>query len=258
MAIQNFKVGNRKDDIKLLSIIVMAFLVVLWLATPPGNKFIQVCFWGHNVQYVVTRIVDKNATEEYKFYWKNALYLAKMNDKRALTMMDRAIETMPAYLYERDVQNMYLDRAKIRCMFKDYIGSLNDYFKSTSLSNDDILRIALMFKMQNKNSLAVSYCNKLLNYELGFQSGCACIADVYASAGKVSQSIKLYDYLVTKDPDEANYYFVRAQYKKIKGDKIGERNDLYLAKLKDPDVDKKYKPIADVLLAKNINLSKIF
>ena len=44
MAIQNFKVGNRKDDIKLLMKLIFVFIIVAWLCTPPGNKILQICF----------------------------------------------------------------------------------------------------------------------------------------------------------------------------------------------------------------------
>lgn len=258
MAIKNFNVCKREDDIKLLSMFIVAFLILIWLATPPGNKFAQMCFWGHNVQYAVTRVLDKNVTEEYKFYWKNAIYLAKMNDKKSLVMMDKAIETMPKYFTERQTELMYKERAKIKCMFKDYKGALDDYLRVTSLDNDDILRVAFLFKIQARPNLAVSYCNKLLSIEMGFADGCACMADVYAGVGKVASSVKIYNYLISKEPNVAKYYIARANYKKVLGDNLGERNDIYLAELKDPNARKEYYPVTDVLLAKNIKLSSAF
>ena len=258
MAIKNFRLIDRENDIMILKNIIISFIIIAWLLTPPGNKFVQLCFWGHNVQYAVTRIFDKNATEEYKFYWKNAIYLAKMNDKKALTMMDKAIEAIPTYFTEKQVRVMYLERAKIRCMLKDYKGSLNDYLRVGNLSNEDVLRVAFMLKSQEKSTLALSYCNKLLDLEFGFSSGCACIADVYADAGKVDYSVRVYDYLINRDPNVPEHYIARSKYKKMLGDKVGERNDIYIAKLKNPDVDENYSPITDILLAKNIELLNAF
>ena len=257
MAIENFKIGSRKDDIRLLKIIVFLFVIAVWLVTPPGNKFIQVCFWGHNVQYAITRIKDKNVTEEYKFYWNNAIYLTQLGDQKALTEMDKAIILMPPYFTETQSQTMYKERAKMRCVFKDYKGALDDYLKVKNLNNDDILRIALLLKTQKKNSLALSYCNKLLFIELGLPNACACVADVYASVGKFNSSIKVYDYLIKREPDVAEHYLARAKYKKIVGDNIGARNDIYLAQLKDASVDLELAPITDVLLLKNIKFERV-
>lgn len=258
MEIENFKIGDRKKDIFLLKIIIFLFIFVAWLLTPPGNKFMQVCFWGHNIQYFITRIVDKDATEEYKFYWRNAVYLTKMGDKKALTEMDRAIETIPRYFSEKEVKIIYKERAKMRCIFEDYKGALSDYLRVDAINTDDYLRIAFLLKKRGKPSLALSYCNKLFNIELAFDDACACVADIYANVGKYNSSIKVFDYLINKESDVAEHYIVRAYYKKLAGDIIGSERDIYMATKMDKSVDKNTPPIADVMSLKKVDLLDVF
>ena len=46
--ITNFQKQSRKDDVKLLVWIVVGFLFIAWFCSPPGNKLLQLCFWGNN------------------------------------------------------------------------------------------------------------------------------------------------------------------------------------------------------------------
>lgn len=258
MAIENFKVGNRKDDIKLLLLIIFGFIFIVWCITPPGNKFLQVCFWGHQVQYAFNNLIDKETNNDYSFFWKNAIYLTKFNDKRALLEMDKAIKSLPTYFDNDKIQVMYKERAKMKCVFNDYKGALDDYLRVKNLDSEDILRIAYLLQKQKKPSLAIACCNRLLSLELGRPQACACIADVYAKAGKYESSVKVMDYLITKDEPEAEYYVLRSKYKKQIGDTLGADLDLDKAKEMDFRVNLEYNPMEDIMLAKNMKFSNPF
>ena len=255
MEINNFKIGNRKDDIKILFMIIFIFFFIVWLLTPPGNKFVQVCFWGHNVQYVVTKIVDKNATEEYLFYWKNAVYLAQLKDRKAITEINKAIQKAPRYLSKEEINNLYRDEANINIIFKQYLDALNAYLKLKNFESSDYIKIAMLLKKQEKYPLAVSYCNKLFSYELAKEDGLACIADVYATAGKFNSSVKIYDYLINRNSNRAEYYMQRADYKRLTGDFIGQREDIRKAQELDPKISLEVADLGELLLSKNIKLS---
>ena len=55
---------SRKDDAKLLAWIVFGFLIVAWLCTPPGNKFLQICFWGNNTQLFMSKLIHNSDNTE--------------------------------------------------------------------------------------------------------------------------------------------------------------------------------------------------
>ena len=258
MAIENFKIGSRKDDIKILSIIIFSLIFVYWCFTPPGNKFLQVCFWGHNVQYAVNNVIKKEGINDYKFHWKNAIYLTKFNDKKAINEMDNAISSLPSFFTEKQLQIMYRERAKIKTAFKDYKGALDDYLRVSDLTNDDILRISYLLQKQKKLSMAVSYCNRLFSIELGRADACACIADIYANANKYKTSVKVLDYLIAREDKEAQHYALRAKYKKLAGDVTGASLDEKRAKEIDPKVKFDYQPMEEVVLVKNMSFQEPF
>ena len=54
--ITNFQKQSRKDDVKLLVWIVVGFLFIAWFCSPPGNKLLQLCFWGNNTKYFITKL----------------------------------------------------------------------------------------------------------------------------------------------------------------------------------------------------------
>ena len=82
--ITNFNAKNRKDDIKVLCLLIMGFFFVAWLCSPPGNKFAQLCFYGNNTQYFIAKMTNKKEDlEAWKFHRNNAIYLAKMERKRS-------------------------------------------------------------------------------------------------------------------------------------------------------------------------------
>lgn len=258
MAISNFKVGNRKDDIKLLTMIIISFLLVIWLCSPPGNKFIQLCFYGHNIQYQLMKIVNKDSIEEYLFYWKNAKYLVMMGDKKAVYEMDKAVQLAPSALPNDILEQLYKDRANINLYFKNYKAALDDYLRVEKLTSKDLLKVAFLFKEQGKQAMAVSYCNRLFSMELERDNACACVADIYASVGKYNSSIKVFDYLIAKNPNKPEYYIERSNYKKLAGDFYGQRVDIRKAQSIKPDIDLELPKITDVMLPEQIELSKVF
>ena len=110
--ITNIKKKSRKDDTKILSWIVFGFLFIAWLCTPPGNKFLQICFWGNNTKMFVEKMMNNSAATEYVFHRNNAVYLAKMysNKNSALIEMNKAIETLPSYASDSELKRLYKDR----------------------------------------------------------------------------------------------------------------------------------------------------
>ena len=57
-------------------------------------------------------------------------------------------------------------------------------------------------------------------------------------------------------PEQAEYFIERAYYKKLAGDTQGEKKDIEKAKSLNPTVNLEITPITDILLPKNIRLSK--
>lgn len=258
MAIDNFQVGNRKNDIKILLMIILGFIFIIWCFTPPGNKLLQLCFWGHQVQYAVNNVINKETNNDYKFFWKNAIYLTKFNDKKAISEMDRAIASLPSYFGENQLEIMFRERAKIKTVFKDYKGALDDYLRVKNLSNDDILRISYLLQKQKKLSLATSYCNRLFSIELGRADACNCIAYIYSNAGKPVTSVRVMDYLIAREDKEAKHFVLRSKYKKLAGDYTGASLDEKQAKELDSHVNFSYAPMEDVVLVNNLNFSEPF
>ena len=88
----NYISNTRRDDTKILVSIIVAFLLVAWFCSPPGNKFLQICFWGDNVKYAIAKIVKPSSTNEYLHHRNNAVYLAKMYPTKddALKEMNKA------------------------------------------------------------------------------------------------------------------------------------------------------------------------
>ena len=79
--IRNFNAKERRNDTIILSIIIMAFIFLVWVCTPPGNKFIQLAFWGSNTRLLWAKLTDNAAATEWMFHRNNAVYLAKMKNK---------------------------------------------------------------------------------------------------------------------------------------------------------------------------------
>ena len=252
--IVNKKESARKDDIKSLCIVIACFLFVVWLCTPPGNKFAQLCFWGNNTQYLVAKLTkSKEDIEAWKFLRNNAVYLMLMDRPQdAIKEMDKSIKHFPSYMSEGELNNLYLDRAKMHFYIGDYTGALNDYSRLGNLSIIDNFRVALMYKEVGKNKLAMQHCNTILNMQPNAYFGYVCVADIYASAGRYDTSVKVFDLLINNVPNRARYYADRAFYKKKAGDIEGYVQDIEKAKSILPNIEEEQTIIYETLHPKKM------
>ena len=111
-------VNARKQDIKVLTFVIVIFLFVVWLCTPPGNKFAQMCFFGNQTQHFIAKLTNPDETTEYIFHRNNAMYLIDMDDKKAaLKEMDKAISTLPSYISDNVLYSLYKDRANMKIFY---------------------------------------------------------------------------------------------------------------------------------------------
>ena len=237
--ITNFKKTSRKDDAKLLTWIICGFLFVAWLCTPPGNKFLQVCFWSNNTQLFISRLTHNSEATEYLFHRNNAVYLAKMypNKKKALDEMNKAVQTFPSYASDSELKSLYKDRAEIRLMAGDYKGALNDFINSGDIQFNDNLKVAMLFKEQGNYREAMSYCNRILEADSTAFAGFACLSDLYSNIGRYDIAIKIWDLSIDRRSNNPKAYVERARVKKKIGDITGYNEDIAKAREYSPTID---------------------
>ena len=259
--ITNFKKSNKKDDMKLLVYIIVGFLFVVWLCTPPGNKFLQMCFWGNNTKFLIAKLTNNYASTEYIFHRNNAVYLAKMYKKKdkALKEMNKAIETLPSFASETELNTLYKERAYIRLMDGDYKGALNDFInggvKAGNLAFNENLTVAMLFKEAGNYREAMSYCNNILNTDNKAYAGYACLADLYNSIGRYDISVRVWDLAIDRKKNNARAYADRALVKKQLGDMEGYNADIKTAKEYLPTIDLEESIIEETLHPKILMLS---
>lgn len=255
--ISNFSKQTRKDDIKLLTWIIMGFLLVAWLCTPPGNKFLQMGLWGNNTKFLIAKLNGNTDTTEYMFHRNNAVYLAKMYPKkdRALKEMDKAIRTIPTFASEKELQALYYDRANIRLLANDYKGALSDFLSSEEVSFNDNLKVALLFKEVGNYRKASEYCNRILNTDSTAYSGYACLADLYSSLGRYDVALNIWDLAIDRKKNNPRVYADRALTKKKMGDLAGYEEDFKKAKEYLPTINIEESIINDTLHPKILTLS---
>lgn len=248
---------SRKDDAKLLTWIICGFLFIAWLCTPPGNKFLQVCFWGNNTKLFIAKVTNNSEATEYIFHRNNAIYLAKMyeNKKRALLEMDKAINTLPSYVSDNELKALYKDRANIKLMSGDYKGALNDFLHSDDIQFNDNLKVAMLFKEQGNYREAMSYCNRILSVDGTAYAGFACLADLYTSLGRYDVAVRVLDLLIDRKPNIPRAYADRAMIKKKMGDNVGYEADVAKAKEYLPTINLEDSITYDALHPKMLNLS---
>lgn len=230
--VSNFNNTNKKDDYKFVIGCIFAFVILVWICTPPGNKLLQVCFWGNNTKMLIAKMTNNYNTTEYIFHRNNAVYLAKMypeNRKRATVEMDRALRTAPSFLSENELHSLYRDSAYIYLYAGDYKKALNDFLRSGEIDFRDYLKVALLFKENGNYKYAISYCNAILNQDVTAYAGYACLADVYNSAGKPGTAIKIWDLALDRS-NSSRIYIDRAIIKKSIGDIDGYNADIKRAK----------------------------
>lgn len=255
--INNFQPQNKKNDIKFLLWIVLGFLFVAWLCTPPGNKFLQICFWGNNTKFLISKVTHNAEATEYIFHRNNAVYLAKMykNKKKALKEMDRAIETIPTYIANSELESLYKDRANIRLMAGDYKGALNDFLNSGKIDFTDYLKVAMLFKEGGNYRAAMSYCNAILDIDNTAYAGYACLSELYTSINRPDLALNVWNLAVDRKPNLARGYVDRAFVKKQLGDLEGYNKDIAKAKEVSPTINIEESIIEDTLHPKILTLT---
>lgn len=224
---------NRRDDSKIILWIIVAFLFVAWFCSPPGNKFLQMCFWGNNTKLFFAKVFQNQEATEYMFYRNNAVYIAKMfpNDKRkAMREINKAINMAPSYISDKKMQELYKDRAYIELYYRDYTASLNDFLRSGELSMQDYLPVALLLTKNGNYKQAMSYCNSILDIDYTAYGGYACLSEVYKAVNRPDLAIKIWDYAIDKKPNNAKFYYERSKVKAIMGNQEGHDFDALKAK----------------------------
>lgn len=237
--ITNLDKPRRKDDMKLLTAIIFGFLLLVWLCSPPGNKFLQVCFWGNNTRLVISKIMNTSKATEYKFHRKNAIYLAKMYPSRmdGVREMDRAIATLPSYATDGELKSLYRDRAEIKLFLGDKTGALSDFMNSGTLNFNDNYKVAMLFSLAGNNKEAISYCHAILNADPNAYSGFSCYSNIYVSVGRPDIALRLWDLAIDRNKNNPRAYVDRAVVKKSMGDLAGYEEDIQRAKQYSPTID---------------------
>lgn len=256
--INNLKQQSRKDDILLVVKIVIVFLIIAWFCTPPGNKFWQLCFYGNNVKFFITKLIDKDSATEYIFYRNQAVYLAKMypkNKDTALAMMERAIGAISSAAPEREIKLLHKDLAEMKLYFGDRKGALRDYILARDvMSYEDVLKVAMLFKEEGNYREAVRYCNLLFELNQRSYTGYACRAELYNSLGRADIALKQWDSALKTNSKNAYVYIERAKVKKNLGDFLGAEADIKMAKELLPSIDTDFSVADDAIAPKELKL----
>ena len=255
--ITNFQKQSHKDDVKLLVWIVVGFLFIAWFCSPPGNKLLQLCFWGNNTKYFITKLFSDNSSTEYIFHRNNAVYLAKMYPDKptALKEMNKAIETLPSFASDAELRNLYKDRAEIRLFLGDHKGALNDFINSDLISFSDNLKVAMLFKVAGNYKEAMNYCNAMLNQDPFAYAGFACMAEIYLSVDRPDVALRVWNLALDRNKNNPRAYVDRALVKKAMGDLSGYNTDLKLAREYSPAISEEDSIIEDSLHPKILALS---
>lgn len=254
--ITDYNKKNKKDDIKLLCLIIVGIIFAIWLCTPPGDKFAQIGFCGSRLHFAIAKLTKtSDELDEWKFHRNNAIYLARMNDKMALREIDKAVQTYPSNLPDGGLISLYGERAQIRMFYGEHKGALEDYLRLPNPSITDRFKIALLYKQNGNNAEALTYCNSIVNTDSTAYVGYACLADVYAGVNRYEVSVKIFDLLIDKTANRAKYYADRAMYKKLAGDLDGYNADMNKARELSPSVEEDNSLIEETLRPKNLQLT---
>lgn len=244
---------ERKDDLKLLICIILGFLFVAWLCTPPGNKLLQLCFWGNNTKMFFA----KSTENEYIFHRNNAVYLAKLypNDKKkTIKEMDKAIQSIPSNTKESEFLRLYRERAYINIYIGNYSAALNDFLRSGEIEFNDYLKMALLLKENGNYRYAEKYCNAILNQNPLAYAGYACLSEVYIAAGQPETALNIWILALDRKNNYPRFLIERAKVKKLLGDEKGYEEDINKAKTFDKYIDVEYSIINDTLKPKKLLL----
>jgi tetratricopeptide (TPR) repeat protein len=253
-------VKKRNKDKEYRNIIIgmiVSFFLVIWLATPPGNKFMQIVFWGNNTQFFIAKLFNKADAKEFIYHRNNAILFARMDMKeKSLKEMDKAIQTAPTYISDSVYESLYKDRALLRIYYGDYKGALGDYLRAKDLDLLEQFRLALLYKQNLDNKRALSTCNLILATDSNAYSGFVCLAEVYSGVGRNDIAVRVFDVLIDRKPNRAQYYVDRAFYKAKAKDETGYASDIATAEQLAPNI--KLTPsslVANALKPKVLTLS---
>lgn len=256
--ITNFKQQSRKDDLKLLAGIILAFLLIAWMCCPPGNKFLQISFWGNNTKYFVSKLVNPAQAQEYIFHRNNAIYLAKMypKDKAALKEMDLAIDSLPQLAPERELKILYKERGDINLFLGNKKAALRDFVRGRDLLGyDDLLKIAMLFKEEHQYREAMSFCLLMTELNEKAYTGYSCKAEIYNSIGRPDVALNIWNQAIELNRGNARMYAERAKVRKALGDLTGYNEDVKTAKEYSPVIDIDDSIINETLNPKILTLS---
>ena len=248
----------KRNDAKLLLWIIAGFLFVAWLCSPPGNKFLQICFWGNNTKLFISKIMNSDENKLYMFHRNNAVYLAKMfpKDKRkAMQEINKAITLLPSYADDKVLQSLYRDRAYIQMYYGENIGALNDFMHSGELQFMDYLPVALLFKENGDYRNALSYCNGILNVDMNAYAGYACLSDIYDSAGRPEIAERIWNLAIDRKSNNPKFYVERSKIRTKLGDEEGASTDLAKAREYIPNIDINQSIVEDTLHHKVLPLT---
>lgn len=253
----NSKEEKKKDAI-ILTWIIIAFLFIAWLVTPPGNKIVQILFWGNNTQLFFAKLTNNAETKEWKLHRNSAVYSAKINKReQSLAEMEKAVQTFPAYLSDKLLQNLYKDKATLEMYYEEYDKALTDYLKAKNFTITDKFRIAMLLSKKERHAEALRWCNDIVNIDSTAYAGYSCLAEVYSVAGRGDVSIRVFDLLIDRQPNKARYYADRAVYKRKLGDMGGFDEDMQKAKAISPSIDPEDTMIKTILEPKVLQLDAI-
>lgn len=248
------------NDKKIIAMIIIFFGLSVWFCTPPGNKFLQMCFLGNNTKLLIAIITDKSETTAYKFYRNNAIYLAKMDKRksykdRAVVEMTKAIRSYPSYMPDTGLQKLYKESAYLKIYAGNYKGALDDFINSKNIAPEDYFKFALLLNKAGMYQYAQSYCNAVLNKDITALQGYACLSDVYTSQGKYESAITVWSLFLDRKANNSTAYLERAKVKKSIGDIAGYEEDLKKAKQYNPYINENTSLVEETLHPAILTLS---
>lgn len=255
--IENFNGNKKKKDLILWVFIIVIISFVVYLLTPPLDKLAQMGFSFNNIKYAFNNNLISQY-EEAVFYRNQAVYLARMNSfQQSLKYMNKSIVIASGCASDKQLESFYRDSSKLKLYFGDYKGALNDYMKSGPPDFNDRLLIAQLHKINGNTRHAISYCNSIINLDSRAYAGYACLADLYADAGKYDVAVKVYDLYIDRVGSKPRALADRAYYKNMNGDIDGANNDLKAAQDISPNITDKITILEDALKPKYLKLSII-
>ena len=237
--ISNFNKSNKKDNIKSFTQILVILLLITWFATPPFNKFWQLCYFKNCANYYISQLISSSPMPEYVFRQNNSIYYANMyKDKtRALNEINKAFQIIPVNAPKDELQTLYRYRANILLAAEDYDAALNDFMNSGVISYTDNLKVAMLYKLAGNYQKAMSYCNNIVTLDPTVYEGYACIADLYSSLGRYDYALRIWDLAIDRKKSNAKAYVDRARTKKLLGDMNGYNADIKKAKELSPRIN---------------------